>query len=641
MNPLTKNPEGQAQPLGDLTESLLESIPQGAFLLDGKGRYIVFNQAFSRIAAMDEPRPGRRAGTSLQLAEQRAAAREFLAALRGAETRLVVHAAGGDRGRRAIEIKLRPVSQAGSRLVLGTASPVAGNKAENEIDRRRMYLEAVLRDAPDAIVTLDPQHRIIEWNPAAEAIFGYTRDEAVGRDPDGLIARGEVSAEAKAITRRVLQGREFPPTETVRYRKDGTPVNVTVSGSPIYTGDRLSGIVALYRDITEQKRLELQLQQAQKLEAVGTLAGGIAHDFNNLLMGIQGRASLMLMDTSASHPHFEHLKSIEEYSRSATELTKQLLGFARGGPVETRPTALNELILKITGMFGRTRKEIRIHTELSEGLDMVEVDPGQIEQVLLNLLVNAWQAMTDGGSVFVSTGAAELGELKAKSLSVNPGRYVWVSVRDTGPGMDRGTMKRIFDPFFTTKKRRGGNGFGLTSAYGIVKRHGGAIEVRSGKGKGSEFILYIPPATGGVESAHSGREHPLCRGTETVLLVDDEEMVIEVGAELLRKLGYTVLVARSGLDAVKIYREQGDSIGLVVLDMVMPDMNGKTTYEALSAIDPGVRVLLSSGYSANGAAQEILNKGQSGFIQKPFNIHELSVKLREVLDHTPRKDRPQ
>jgi PAS domain S-box-containing protein len=741
--------ENRSQHKNDLVKSLMDRITDGVFVLDERGRYILFNQVFARMAATDQPKTRQRAGTSLQLVEQRYAAKEFLRALRGAKTDFVVHPVLKNQGPEAFAVSLHPIESEGARLVLGTLKPaglpepgagselnsipvglavlregsireanqalaeilgadstakveglsleklfqdqteylrvrklleeeapargftqmdtvwrsldgerihvhlrantIAGSddlllaaidissrkNAEEETERRRLYLETVLRNAPDAIVTLDAEHRIVEWNPAAEQIFGYTRDEVVGMDPDDLIARGDATTEAKEITRRVLQGMEFPSTETVRYRKDGSPVNVTVSGSPIYSGDRLTGIVAIYKDITEHKELELQLQQAQKLEAIGTLAGGIAHDFNNLLMGIQGRASLMLMDIDDANPHYEHLKSIEEYSRSATELTKQLLGFARSGPVETRPADLNDLILKITGMFGRTRKELGIKTELDSGLDLVDVDPGQIEQVLLNLLVNAWQAMPDGGSITVTTGMTEIDRVKARSLSIGPGRYVWASVRDEGAGMDHATMRRIFDPFFTTKKKDGGTGLGLTSAYSILKRHGGAIEVRSEQGRGSEFVLYIPPSTEKYGASAAGSPRKPLRGAETVLLVDDEDMVAEVGTKLLKSLGYTPIVARSGKEAVEIYREQGGSIDLVILDVIMPDMSGAATYHALADMNPGIRVLLSSGYNADRAAREILKKTRCGFIQKPFDLYGLSVKIREVLDDAP------
>ncbi len=525
-------------------------------------------------------------------------------------------------------------------LILSVLDITDWRRNEEEGERRLKYLEAVLRDAPDAIITLDADHRIIEWNPAAEEIFGYTREEAVGKNPDDLLARGVVSDEAKRLTHRVLQGRKIHPIRTVRHRKDGAPVHVTVSGSPIKIGGRLRGIIALYTDLSTHRRLELQLQRAQKLEAIGTLAGGVAHDFNNILMGIQGRVSLMLMDTLESHPHHEHLKSIEEHTRSATGLTRQLLGFASRSRVEARPTDINEVIRKTADMFGRTRKEIRIHMRLQPGLPLVQADPGQIEQVLLNLYVNSWQAMPAGGDLHLETESVSLEFSSASPISLSPGAYVRISVRDTGIGMDEAIQERIFDPFFTTKKRDRGTGLGLASAYGIITQHKGAIRVQSRRGQGAEFIIHLPAAAEqtGADSRRTGAgtsSPPLCAGNETILLVDDEEMVLEVARDLLLHLGYQVILAHSGREAVEIYEERGEKIDLVVLDMIMPEMGGGATFDALKQMDPMVRVLLSSGYSEDGRARSILQRGCCGFIQKPFDIHEFSRRLREVLDAAP------
>ena len=246
------------------------------------------------------------------------------------------------------------------------------------------------------------------------------------------------------------------------------------------------------RDITQLKKLEDQLQQAQKMESIGTLAGGIAHDFNNLLMGIGGRTSLMLMDSDSSHPYFENLKEIEAYVKSAAELTKQLLGFARGGKYEVKTTDLNEFIKKQNRLFGRTKKEITIRERYEKNLWTVEMDQGQIEQVLLNLYVNSWQAMSRGGDLYIQTENIVIDESFNRPYHVEPGKYVKVSVADTGVGMDEATQQRIFDPFFTTKEIGRSTGLGLASAYGIIKNHGGFIDVYSEKGEGATFNIYLP-----------------------------------------------------------------------------------------------------------------------------------------------------
>jgi CheY-like chemotaxis protein len=367
------------------------------------------------------------------------------------------------------------------------------------------------------------------------------------------------------------------------------------------------------------------------MEAIGTLAGGIAHDFNNLLMGIQGNASLMLLDVESRHPHHEKLKGIEQYVQSGAELTKQLLGFARGGKYEVKPTDLNDLIKESAEMFGRTRKDITIQRKLQEDLWVAEVDQGQMEQVLLNLYVNAWQAMPGGGELFLQTENVVLEKDYAQPFGIRHGKYIKISVTDTGVGMDKATRERIFDPFFTTKEMGRGTGLGLACAYGIIKNHGGLINVYSEKGEGTTFNIYLPASEKEITEPQATDEEIL-KGRETVLLVDDEKIIIDVGTQLLHRLGYKVIVARGGKEALDIYEENQDDIDLVILDMIMPDMSGGDTYDKLKEINPSIRVLLASGYSISGQAQAILDRGCKAFIQKPFNLGELSRKVREVLD---------
>ena len=381
----------------------------------------------------------------------------------------------------------------------------------------------------------------------------------------------------------------------------------------------------------ERKDLAKQLQNAQKMEAIGTLAGGIAHDFNNLLAGIQGRVSLMLMDTDIVSANRVHLNEIDTYINSATELTRQLLAFAKGGKYEVTPTDLNELIRNQNQMFGRTRKEISIHGTYEENIWSVEVDRGQIEQVILNLYVNAWQAMDDGGEIHVETQNVEFDAGCIGPHCGKPGRYVKLSVRDTGVGMDQKIQEKIFDPFFTTKEMGRGTGLGLASTYGIVKSHGGFIDVDSRKGHGSTFTVYLPASQKAIVSAKKSTED-LLKGSETILFVDDEDILTEFAEDLLGGLGYTVLIAGSGEEALEIYRKNRDRINLVLLDMVMPGMSGGETYDNLKSLNPDIKALLSSGYSIDGQAVAILDRGCNGFIQKPFKIIQLSQKIREILD---------
>jgi PAS domain S-box-containing protein len=393
---------------------------------------------------------------------------------------------------------------------------------------------------------------------------------------------------------------------------------------------QVSGIVIVSRDITENRQLQEQLLQSQKMEAIGTLAGGIAHDFNNLMMGIQGRTSMMLLDIDKNHPHHEQLKGIEEHIRSASNLTRQLLGFARGGKYEVKPLDLNGVIKEKNRMFGRMQKEIAIQEKLQPALRAVEVDQSQIEQVLLNLYINAWQAMPERGTLSVQTENVRVTATEAESYGVKPGPYVKLSVSDTGVGMDAGTKARIFEPFFTTKEISRGTGLGLASVYGIVQNHGGFITVISDEGHGTTFHLFLPasdkPAATPKEPATA-----LSTGNGTVLLVDDEEIIITVGAQMLQRLGYNVLTASGGKQAVEVYKDHGDRIDLVILDVVMPDMGGRETFEMLRAVNPMVKVLLSSGYSIDGKAGSLLKRGCKGFLQKPFDLHALSNKLRQII----------
>jgi signal transduction histidine kinase/ActR/RegA family two-component response regulator len=385
-------------------------------------------------------------------------------------------------------------------------------------------------------------------------------------------------------------------------------------------------------DISDRKRLEEEFRQSQKMEAVGTLAGGIAHDFNNILMGIQGYTSLMLLRLEGNHPHFERLKTIEEYVQSGAKLTRQLLAFARGGKYEVTTTNLNEIVEKTSTLFGRTKKEIRMETKFEPDLWSVDVDRGQMEQVLLNLYVNAWHAMPGGGDLYLETTNICLVENRGEIFDTASGEYVRISVKDTGVGMDEKTKSRIFEPFFTTKgmEMGRGTGLGLASVYGIVRGHGGTITVESEKGKGTTFHVCIPASHREVSRIASTRE-VLERGNETILLVDDEERIISIFTALLSHLGYHVLAAKSGHEALDIYRKDGNAIDLVILDMIMPGMSGGETFNLLKELNPEIKVILSSGYSLDSMASRIMENGCRSFIQKPFNLSFLSQKIREAL----------
>ncbi|MFC1821635.1 response regulator [Thermodesulfobacteriota bacterium] len=390
----------------------------------------------------------------------------------------------------------------------------------------------------------------------------------------------------------------------------------------------------LYGELKDRMEKEIEIQkklaESEKFRALGQMASGLAHDFNNLLMGIQGNTSLMLLNTETGEPYFDRLKNIEQAVISGTDITKQLLGFAKGGKYEVEPTDLNELIERNSRMFASTKKEIKIRHEYQKGIWTVEIDRGQIEQVLLNLFINASQAMPSGGYIFLETENVALDSSQAQAHDLSAGYYVRFTVRDNGVGMDQVTRQKIFDPFFSTKGIGLGTGMGLASAYGIIRNHEGSIRVESEKGRGAAFYILLPASQKRVPETPELPEG-IPKGQETILLVDDESMIIEVGKHMLEKMGYKVLVAEDGREALETYKKNLDKIHLILLDMVMPDMGGGETYDRLREINPEVRVLLSSGYSVNGEASQILQRGCDGFIQKPFNLKSLSQKLREIL----------
>lgn len=421
---------------------------------------------------------------------------------------------------------------------------------------------------------------------------------------------------------------------------DGKEIIVEYKNSLVHDYEgAVIGVRGSGRDVTdkilirrEKKNLEAQLARAQRMEAIGTLAGGIAHNFNNLLMGIQGNASLAGLRLDGEHPVREYLSKIEALIKSGSKLTRELLGYAREGRYEVQSVDLNTLIRQSARTFGETRKEITIHLNLAEDQLGIKGDISQMEQVLYNLYINAADAMPEGGSLHLKTRRITHRELKAGAHDPKPGSYVHLEVRDTGSGMDEDTLNHLFEPFFTTKGLGKGTGLGLASVYGIVKGHHGYIEVDSETGAGTSFHVYLPVSR--QERTVEGKtpSPKSAGGRETILLVDDEAIVLDVWTQILEQLGYHTIKADNGEEALEIYENNLERIDLVILDMVMPEMGGGETYDRLKIANPGVKVLLSSGYSLDGQAREIMNRGCDGFVQKPFKPEHLSRKIREILD---------
>ena len=505
-------------------------------------------------------------------------------------------------------------------------------KTEKALRESEKRYRTVLEANPDSVIVYDMEGRVTYLNPTFTRVFGWKLEDRLGKKMDMFVPE-EDWPNTKRMIEKVLAGENVSGIETHRYTKAGNIIPVSISGAIYNDRDgNPAGSVVNLRDISEQKKLEAQMQQSQKMEAIGTLAGGIAHDYNNLLMGILGNVSLISLDFDSSHPYYKKLKNIEKYVRSGADLTKQLLGFAKGGKYEVKPVDINDLLEKSSEMFSRTKKEIRIHRKYQKDIWSVEVDLSQIEQVLLNLYVNAGQAMPGGGNLYLQTENVTLNENYVRHFSAKKGDYVKISVKDTGVGMDEDTIKRIFDPFFTTKDRSRGTGLGLASAYGIIKNHGGIIIAYSRIGQGSTFDVYLPASPKKIAQKEELNREAL-KGSETVLLIDDEDIIIDIGEQILERLGYRALMARSGKEAIEIYQANKNEINIVILDMIMPDMGGGETYDRLKKINPEIRVLLSSGYSIDGQASEIMNRGCNGFIQKPFNVEQLSRKIRDILSN--------
>ena len=518
--------------------------------------------------------------------------------------------------------------------------------AEDITERKRA--EVALRESeerfrelaelmPETIFEVNLEGQLTFVNRNAYNYFGYTQaDLKRGLSSFDMIIPADRDRAQENVA-RILSGEQTGINEYTALRRDGNTFPVMIYSAPIFKEGKPVGLRGFAIDITDRKtaeeerrKLEVQFQQAQRFEALGTLAGGIAHDFNNLLMNIQGNTSLMLFELNNTHPHFELLKNIEKQVKSGAQLTRQMLGYARKGKFNVKPVDLNQIVDESAETFGRTRKEITIERKFENDLFSIAADESQIDQVLLNLYVNAADAMPGGGKLILKTKNQTHLNIKSDHYNPMPGNYVQLTISDTGSGMDKATLERIFDPFFTTKEMGRGTGLGLASVYGIIKSHDGYIDVESEKGHGTTFTIFLPASESGVEG-DAEADARLIKGSGTLLIVDDEELVLDVGVNMLKKLGYTVLKALNGTEAVEIFEANKNKIKMAILDIIMPDMGGGQVYDKIKAINPQVKVLLCSGYSVDGQAIELLERGCDGFMQKPFTMEELSGKITQIM----------
>ena len=503
-------------------------------------------------------------------------------------------------------------------------------EALEDSERRFRELAELL---PETVFETDLSLRFTFVNRNGLETMGYEGDfDARSLTIADVLAPEDIER-GMGVIQREFEGAMIDAQEYALVRNDGSRFPALIKTNVIVRGGQPVGLRGVMFDISKQKMLERELAQANKMQAVGTLAGGVAHDFNNLLTGIQGRATLARR-AKTPEAAAEHLETIDACVKSAAELTSQLLGFARGGRYNVEPTDLNELIERAVVLFSRTRKQILIRLQLAPSPVVCRIDRGQVEQVLLNLLVNAQQAMDEGGEVVVRTRLTEVQAGDDWSMCVPPGPFAVLEVEDTGIGMDDETLGRVFEPFFTTKQP--GTGLGLASVYGIVRNHHGHVHAESQPGRGSVFTVLLP-STNEKPTCPSSHPGAVLSGNETILVVDDEPVVLEVAAELLAQAGYAVDKASSGEEAVARLTARRHDIALVVLDIVMPGENVADVVASLRRARDACPILLSSGYSLGDEASRLMEDGRcEGFIQKPYSLELLSKKVRSVLDSSHR-----
>ncbi len=516
-------------------------------------------------------------------------------------------------------------------------------KAEEGLLESEARFRDIALSMSDWIWEVDSQGRYVYCSEKVVDVLGYTHEEILGKTPFDLMPLDEASRISRIFEEIVKRQKSIVDLENWNLHRDGRKVCLLTNGVPIFdkTG-QLIGYRGVDKDITERKRseeergtLQEQLRQSQKIEAIGRLSGGIAHDFNNILTIISGNAQLSLFDLKQGDPLRENLEEIRRASERAADLTRQLLAFSRKQMMEMKVLDLNLIVQGLDKMLHRLLGEdIALVTVLPEGIGKVKADPGQIEQVIVNLAVNARDAMIEGGKLTIETADVELDEEYArKHIAVIPGRYVMLSISDTGVGMSSEVKDRVFEPFFTTKEQGKGTGLGLSTVYGIVKQSSGNIWVYSEPGQGTTFKIYLPQVDEPLteeKKAEVVKEIP--RGNETILVVEDEETVRKLAVRLLKGQGYRVLEAPDGGKALLLCEEFKERIHLILTDVVMPGMSGRKLAERLKQIHPEMKVLYMSGYTDNAILHHGILETGINFMQKPFTLENLARKVREVLD---------
>ena len=512
---------------------------------------------------------------------------------------------------------------------------VEARRVEAALRGTHLTLQALIQAAPLAIWVLDAAERVALWNPAAERIFGWTEQEVLGRALP--IVPEDHLDEFHGLFQRVLRGETLPGVELRRRKKDGTLISVSLAVAPLYGASGIAeGMMSMVADLTEHRALEAQVRQLQKMEAVGRLAGGIAHDFNNLLTVIIGRTQLVLGRSGLEEAVQRDLQLVDQTAERAALLTRQLLAFSRKQVLRPTVLSLSDLVANLEPMLRRLiREDIELVARLVPGAGQVQADGSQLEQVVVNLVVNARDAMPEGGRLTIEATEVELGDEFADRPGALPaGDYVMLRVTDTGIGMGADVQAHLFEPFFTTKEPGKGTGLGLATVYGVVSQSGGVVRVYSAPGEGTTFKIYLPRGVGAAGAITAPEASPggRARGTETILLVEDEEEIRALARELLELDGYVILEAASPEEALRLGAEHPGPIHLLITDVVMPQMIGPELARRLTAHRPGMKVLCMSGYPERPTIQRAEITADTAWLQKPFTPAGLSAQVRQVLD---------
>ena len=518
--------------------------------------------------------------------------------------------------------------------VRGVVTDITEHKrSEQELIKSEERYRDLVENAHDIIYSQDLEGNYTSMNQAGAQITGYTVEEALALNIDQTVAP-EFMPKVREMLARKLAGERVTAYEMEIVAKDGHRITVEANTKLVFQDGVPVGVQGIARDVTDRKLLEEQLRQSQKMEAIGQLAGGVAHDFNNLLTAINGYSGLALQRIDDNHPLRGYLEEIKKAGDRAANLTRQLLAFGRKQILQPLPINLNDVVTDMNKMLRRLiGEDIVLTAKLDSALKRIKADPGQIEQVLVNLVVNARDAMPQGGNLTIETATVELDQDYAdRHVGVVPGQFVMLAVSDTGTGMDEATQAKIFDPFFTTKEKGKGTGLGLSTVYGIVKQSGGSIWVYSERGHGTTFKVYLPQMAIEPPRAEAIVALPEPRGVETILLVEDEDVVRGLAKQILEQSGYKVLAAARGEEAIRLCLQSADPIHLVLTDVVMPETSGKEVADRLRELLPGLRVLFMSGYTDEAIVHHGVLDSNVEFIQKPFTPAALVRKVREVLD---------